>query len=112
MSAPLTRPVQARAGQLARLWCLRQGGCGNGLADSSWVPVLQVSARVVPSLLGALCDAGVPGCAAPAGLATGRLRDRSGRPATWQLWVGASGYGRAESALLAVMPSIAREAAS
>lgn len=111
MTAPLTRPAQTRAGRLARLWCLRQGGYSNGLADNSWVPVLEVSGRVVPRLLGALRDAGVPGCAAPAGPAARRLGDRSGRPATWQLWVGASGYARAETALLTVMPSHAREAA-
>ena len=111
MTAPLTRPVRACGGQLARLWCLRQGGYSNGLADSSWVPALQVSGHVVPRLLSALREAEVPGCAAPAGPAARRLRDRSGRPVTWQLWVGASGYGRAETALLTAMPSLAREAA-
>jgi len=111
MTALSTRPVPQPAGQAARLWQLRQGGYSNGLGDSSWVPVLQVSGDVVPQLLGALRDAGVPGCAAPAELATDRLRDKSGQPATCQLWVGASGYGRAEAALLAIMPSISREAA-
>jgi hypothetical protein len=38
------------------------------------------------------------------------LRDGSGQPAGWQIWVGGSGYGRAEAALLAAMPSPAREA--
>jgi hypothetical protein len=32
-------------------------------------------------------------------------------PPAGQLWVGASGYGRAEATLLAEMPSLAREAA-
>jgi len=111
MTAPLVRPAQQSSELLARMWWLRQGGHSNGLADTSWVPVLQVSGQVVPQLLRVLRDAGVPGCAAPARLAAGRPRDRSGRPATWQLWVGASGYGRAEDTLMAVMPSLAREAA-
>jgi hypothetical protein len=110
MTAALTRPVQQRVGQFARLWWLPAGGYGNGLGDSSWVPALEISSQVVPQLLGALRDAGVPGYAAPARLATW-LREQSERPAGWQLWVGASGYGRAESTLLAAMPSLAREAA-
>jgi hypothetical protein len=32
-------------------------------------------------------------------------------PPGYQLWVGGSAYGEAESALLAVMPSLANEAA-
>jgi hypothetical protein len=111
MTAAATRSVQQQAGQLARLWWLPADGYGNGLGDSSWVPALEISGQVVPPVLSALRDAGVPGYAAPAGLAAGGLRDRSGRPAGWQLWVGASGYGRAEATLLAAMPCLAREAA-
>lgn len=110
MAAAISSPVQQPAGQFARLWWLPAGGYGNGLEDNSWVPTLEISGQVVPQVLGALRDAGVPGYAAPTGLAVW-LRDQSGRPATWQLWVGASGYGRAEATLLAAMPSLAREAA-
>jgi len=111
MAAPVTRPVEQHAGNFARLWWLPAGGYGNGLDDSSWVPVLEISERIVPGVLRALRDGGVPGYAAPARLAAGRLRTRSRQPAGWQLWVGASGYGRAESVLLAAMPSLEREAA-
>jgi hypothetical protein len=111
VTAAVTRPVQQRAGYFARLWWLPEGGDGNGLGDSAWVPVLEISEQVVPQVLKVLRDAGVPGYAAPARLAAGGPRKRSGRPAGWQLWVGGSGYGRAEAALLAAMPSVAREAA-
>jgi len=111
MVAPVTRPVQVNAGEFARLWWLPADGYGNGLDDTSWVPVLEISERIVPRLLGMLRDAAVPGYAAPAWLVKDRLRDHSGRDAGWQLWVGASGYGRAEAVLLAVMPSLDREAA-
>jgi hypothetical protein len=111
MTAATTRPVQQPAGQFARLWWLPADGYGSGLGDSSWAPALEISGQVVPQVLSALRDAGVPGYGAPAGVA-GWLRDRSGRPAGWRLWVGASGYGRAEATLLAAMPSLAREAAA
>jgi hypothetical protein len=111
VTAAVTRPVQRRAGHFARLWWLPAGGDGNGLGDSSWVPVLEISEQVVPQVLSVLRDARVPGYAAPAGLVAAGLRDWPGRPAGWQLWVGASGYGRAEAALLGAMPSLAREAA-
>lgn len=111
MAAPVTRPVQVSAGEFARLWWLPADGYGNGLDDTSWVPVLEISEQIVPRLLGVLRDAGVPGYAAPAKPAEERLRDRSGRAAGWQLWVGASRYGRAESVLLVAMPSLEREAA-
>jgi hypothetical protein len=111
MTAAVTRAVQLRAGQLARICWLPSGGAGNGLDDDSWVPVLEVSERIVPQVLGVLREAGVPGYAAPAERAAGRLGNGSRRIASWRLWVGASGYGRAETALLAVMPSLARESA-
>jgi hypothetical protein len=94
-----------------RLWWLPAGGQGNGLDDRAWAPVLEISEQSVPRLLGALRDAAVPAYAAPAGRTARWLRDGSGLPAAWQLWVGASAYGRAEAALVAVMPSIMREAA-
>jgi len=105
MTAPVSRPAP-RYGGCGRLWWLPAGGLGNGLDDNSWAPVLEISERVVPQVLSALYLAGVPAYAAPAGLAANRLRDRSARPPGYQLWVGASAYGEAESALLAVMPSL------
>ena len=110
MTAPISRP----AGQFAshgRLWWLPVGGDGNGLDDAAWAPVLEISRDVVPDVLAALADAGVPGYAAPAHPPGYRLRDRSRRPETYRLWVGASGHGRAEDVLVAVMPRLAREAA-
>ena len=111
MAAAVSRSVPHTV-RLGRLWWLPAGGYGNGLDDESWVPVLEISEQVVTRVLGVLRDAGVPAYAAAARRAASRLRDRSGRPASYQLWVGASAYGRAESALVAAMPSLAREAAS
>lgn len=110
MAAPISRPV-ARPGQPGRLWWLPSGGYGNGLDDDSWAPVLELSEQVVPQVLRAMEDAGVPAYAAPSRAAAGRLGDRSGRPAGYQLWVGASAYGTAESVLLAAMPRLERAAA-
>lgn len=111
MTASVTRRAEQPAWQFARLWWLPAGGHGNGLDDSSWVPALEVSEQIVPQVLRVLRDTGVPGYAAPAELTASRLRDGSGQAAGWRLWVGASGYGRAEAALLAAMPSLRREAA-
>jgi hypothetical protein len=105
-SKPLRHP-----GQSGRLWWLPSGGRDNGLDADSWAPVLEISDEVVPRVLGLLRDAGVPAYAAPARPAAARLRDRSGRPVGCQLWVGASAYARAETALVTVMPSLVREAA-
>jgi hypothetical protein len=110
MSAPVSRPA-ARASQPGSLGWLPAGGWGNGLDDDSWAPVLVISEQAVPRVLKALQAALVPAYAAPTSPAAGWLRDRSGRPADCQLWVGATAYGRAEAALLAAMPSVAREAA-
>jgi hypothetical protein len=99
------------AGLAGRLWWLPAGGRDNGLDDDSWAPVLEVSEEVVPKVLGVLCDAGVPAYAAPARPAAARLRDHSARPAACRLWIGASAYGRAETALVTAMPLLAREAA-
>lgn len=109
MAASVSRHVQRHDG-FGRLWWLPSGGTGNGLDDGSWAPILQISERVVPDVLGALRRAGVPAYAAPAGPAAEALRDRSGRSPGYQLWVGASAYGEAESALLAVMASLGDEA--
>lgn len=106
MSAQVSRPA-ARLGRVYRLWWLPPGGFGNGLDDQAWALALHVSGRVVPHLLCALREAGVPAYTA----ALREPHDRDGQPATYQLWVGASAYGRAESVLLAVMPRLAQEAA-
>jgi hypothetical protein len=111
MSASVSRPAP-RYGGFGRLWWLPSGGVGNGLDDESWVPILEISERIVPEVLSALRRAGVPAYTAPAGLAARRLRDRSARPPGYQLWVGASAYGEAESALLALMPSFAAQDAA
>ncbi|MGH3171439.1 MAG: hypothetical protein ACRDN0_36960 [Trebonia sp.] len=106
MTAPVSKPA-TRYGGFGRLWWLPSGGIGNGLDDESWVPILEISGRIVTEVLAALCRAGAPAYAAPARPAARRLRDRSGRPPGYQLWVGGSAYGEAESALIALMPSLA-----
>ena len=110
MAASVSRPAE-QTGRWGRLWWLPSGGYGNGLADDAWAPVLEVSEQVVPALLRALGEAGVPAYAAPARSGTSRLKDRRRRPEGYQLWVGASVYGRAELTLVRVMPYLAREAA-
>lgn len=110
MAAPVSRPA-ARASQSDSLGWLPASGYGNGLDDNSWAPVLVISEQVVARVLTVLQAALVPAYAAPTSPA-GWLRDRSGQPAGYQLWVGATAYGRAEAALLAAMPSVAREAAA
>jgi hypothetical protein len=110
VTSGVSRPLED-ASRSGCLWWLPAGGLGNGLNDRAWVPVLELSEQSVPRVLSALFDAGVPAYAALADLAAARLRDRSGLPAGWQLWVGASAYGRAETVLVTVMPSVAREAA-
>lgn len=108
MAAPTSRPY--RYGGLSRLWWLPAGGLGNGLDDESWAPVLAISERIVPKVLSSLRLAGVPAYAAPAEPAA-LPRTGSALPPGYQLWVGASAYGEAEAVLLAIMPSLAREAA-
>jgi hypothetical protein len=110
MTASVSRPVVAAA-RRGRLWWLPASGRGNGLDDQAWAPVLEISEQVVPQVLSVLRDAGVPAYAAPARLPGARLRDRTRAPEAWRLWVGASAYGRAEDALVAVMPWLARQAA-
>ncbi len=110
MTAPISRPAEQPA-RPDRLGWLPADGYGNGLDDVAWAPVLDVSEQIVPDVLRALADAGVPGYAAPAHPPGKRLRDRSRQPETYRLWVGASAHGRAEVVLVAVMPRLAREAA-
>jgi len=68
---------------------------------------VQVSGQVVPQLLSALQEAAVPAYVAR----VRKLHDPGWQPDSYQLWVGASAYGRAEAALLTVMARLAREAA-
>jgi hypothetical protein len=110
MTAPVTRPA-AHEAQPGRLWWLPARGRGNGLNDQAWAPVLEISEQIVPQVLSALRDYGVPAYAALARPPRGQLRDRARRPQSWRLWVGTSAYGRAETALLAVMPQLVRQAA-
>jgi hypothetical protein len=110
MTASVSRPAQ-QLGGFGQLWWLPAGGYGNGLKDQAWAPALQISGQVVPQVLDALRDAGVPGYAARVRPPLRRLRERGRQTDSYQLWVGASAYGRAETALMAVMPRLAREAA-
>ncbi len=106
MTAAVSRPA-ALLGRFGRLWWLPAVGYGNGLDDQAWAPALQVSRQVVPQLLSALQEAAVPAYAAR----VRETRDHGRQPGSYQLWVGASAYGRAEAVLLAVMPRLSREAA-
>jgi len=110
VTSGVSRPLED-ASRGGRLWWLPARGVGNGLDDHAWAPVLEISEQSVPQVLSALLDAGVPAYAAPAAPAATRLSDHSGLPTACQLWVGASAYGRAETVLLTVMPSVTREAA-
>jgi hypothetical protein len=110
MAASVSRPAE-QTGRRGRLWWLPTGGYGNGLDDDAWVPILEVSEQVVPAVLGVLSEADVPAYAAPARSRASRLKDRARRPEGYQLWVGASAYGRAEMTLLRVMSYLTREAA-
>jgi hypothetical protein len=110
MMAPVSRPA-VHAGQRGRLWWLPADGHGNGLDDQAWAPVLEITEQVVPQVLSILRDAGVPAYAAPARRPGARLRDPAQAAEGWRLWVGASAHGRAEDALVAVMPQLIRQAA-
>lgn len=110
MNAPVSRPAE-QYGQRGRLWWLPSGGYGNGLDDDAWAPVLEISERVAPALLRVLGEAGVAAYAAPVRSAASRLRGGTPRPEGYQLWVGASVYGQAETILITVMPYLTREAA-
>jgi hypothetical protein len=110
MAASVSRPAE-QIGRRGRLWWLPADGYGNGLDDEAWAPVLEISERAVPTVLSALGEAGVPAYAAPVRPAASRLRDHTGQPEGYQLWVGASAYGRAEMTLVRVMPYLTREAA-
>jgi hypothetical protein len=110
MAASVSRPAE-QTGRWGRLWWLPSGGYGNGLEDEAWAPVLEVSERVVPAVLSLLSEAGAPAYVARAHSGASRLGDRTRRPEGYQLWVGTSAYGRAEMALMKVIPYLTREAA-
>jgi len=110
MTASVSRPA-VQLSRSGRLWWLPPGGYGNRLDDQAWAPALQISEQIVPQVLDALRDAGVPAYAARVRAPLRRPQDRGAQPDSYQLWVGASAYSRAESVLLAVMPRLAREAA-
>lgn len=75
-------------------------GHGNGLDDDAWVILLDVaSATAGDELLDAMAAAGVPAHAAPM---------RAPLSGTVRIWVGASGYGRAEAVLMRVLPTLVR----
>jgi hypothetical protein len=103
MSPVMLRSVE-ELGRFGRLCWLPAGGRGNGLGDGAWTPVLQISEAAVAQVLAALAAAMVPAFAAPAHPARPRSPVLAREPATCQLWVGTSAYGRAEAVLLAIMP--------
>ena len=111
MTAPVSIPAQ-QSEPRGRLWWLPADGCGNGIDDDAWAPVLEIACQAVPVLLAVLRDAGVPAYAAPVRPVSARLKD--GPPeesGCYRLYVGTSAYGEAETALLAAMPLLTREAA-
>jgi len=110
MAESVSRPAE-QIGRRGRLWWLPPGGYRNGLDDEAWAPALEVSERVVPTVLCALAEAGVPAYAAPANSGAVRLKDHTGRPEPYQLWVGSSAYGRAEMTLVRLMPYLTQDAA-
>jgi hypothetical protein len=109
MAEAVSRPAE-QTGRRGRPWRLPPGGYRNGLDDEAWVPVLEVGERTVPAVLCALAEAGIPAYAAPASSGASRLEDHTGRPEPYQLWVGASAYGRAEMALTRLMPYLTQDA--
>jgi len=110
MAESVSRPDQ-QTGRRGRLWWLPPGGYRNGLDDEAWAPALEISERVVPTVLCALAEADVPAYAAPASSGTSRLKDHTQRPEPYQLWVGASAYRRAEETLVRLMPYLKQDAA-
>jgi hypothetical protein len=110
MTESISRPDE-QAWRRGRLWWLPPGGYRNGLNDDAWAPVLEISERAVPTVLCALAEASVPAHAAPANSGTDRVKDQAQRPGPYQLWVGASAYGRAEAALLRLTSYLKQDAA-
>jgi hypothetical protein len=102
---------------LGRLWWLPASGTGNGLGDRAWAPIAVVRADIVAPLLAAFRAADVPAYAAaahppPIGRSnpfgpSGHSRRHPARPVS-QVWVGTSGYGRAEDVLRTALPGLLR----
>ena len=107
MVASVSRPAEQMS-RYGRLWWLPASGRGNGLDDHAWAPALELSEQVVPVVLSALRDAGVPAYAAR--MHAARRQRRMREPGTWQLWVGTSAYGRAEEAVVVLMPGLSQQA--
>ena len=78
-----------------RLWWLPAGGFGNGLDDAAWAPVLEISEQIVPDVLRALANAGVPGYAAHGGdWSPPRLPGRALARGRGRGWLSAEGWLR------------------
>jgi hypothetical protein len=109
MPGSVSRPV-LRAHDLGQLWWLPSGGCGNGLGDTAWAEIAAVRADTVTPLLAAFRARGVAAYAqrSPRGWIR-RCRRQSAEPPC-RVWVGASSYGRAEQALLVILPRLAGSA--
>jgi hypothetical protein len=104
--ASILRSVQQPGGP-GRLWWLPANGHGNGLDDEAWAPIIDADADTARRLLTALRDLRIPAYAAPLPAARG-VRHRARRPGgpACRLWVGTSAYGRAEQALLTLLPNL------
>jgi hypothetical protein len=110
MSAPVSVPAQLTE-RRGRLWWLPGNGCGNGLDDDAWAPVLEVSRQAVPALLEILREAEIPAYAAPIRPTLARPKEPTPEQAEgYRLYVGTSVYGEAEAVLLAAMPLLTRNA--
>jgi len=105
MSASVSRPA-LRAHQLGRLWWLPARGRGNGLDDTAWTQIADVRADHVGPLLEAFRLRRVPAYAATSPRPGLRHSHRASADPTCRIWVGASAYGRAEEALLVILPSL------
>jgi hypothetical protein len=93
MAESVSRPAE-QTGRRGRLWSLPPGGYWNGLDDEAWVLVLEVSERVVPTVICALAEADVPAYAAPANSGAADLRTtRSDRSRTGSGWGPAPAVG-------------------
>jgi hypothetical protein len=108
MPAPVSVPAQPTE-RRGRLWWLPADGCGNGLDDEAWAPILEVSHQAVSALLDILREADIPAYAAPVRPALARLKEPAQKQAEgYRLYIGTSAYGQAEAVLLAVMPLVTR----
>jgi hypothetical protein len=105
MPASIQRPVQHPGGP-GQLWWLPANGRGNGLDDDAWAPIVDTNADVVGRLLTALRHLQIPAYAAPLTAHGVPHRARRAPWPRWRLWVGSSAYGRAEQALLAMLPNL------